>query len=304
MASRLMDMERKTLLVQFIAVEPLAFYATADGTDLVQDILRSRLARSDADIFGQEGSLTIDDHGEFLLFEPTDLKNRTFHLPIEHLAYCGALRRLRHDPNEQQQRDPNNIFRREFENVDLANRFPHLIIGPPIFVAVFHGFENAMSYTFITQSSEDACLLVMKLMRAFKMYEQKFEHQGQTNQGFSPYPSRHDGRSPSPIGIRQASPLTNQAQPFLTDNRQIGSSTDFISPIHSTVHSYNQDPRRDELIQRILANPNLQLVNEPPSFVSQNINDIPVLSSQPMLVRRGRFLSITINILIYLTIIL
>src|SRR5690348_2867317 len=132
MASHLMDLERKTLLVQFIAVAPLTFYATSDGTDLVQDILRNQLARPEKDIFGQEGSLSIDDQGQFLTFEPSDTNNRTLHLPIEHLAYSGALRRMRHDPSDQ--RNPDQIARRDFENVDLANRYAHRIIGPPIFV--------------------------------------------------------------------------------------------------------------------------------------------------------------------------
>ncbi|CAF4629059.1 unnamed protein product, partial [Rotaria magnacalcarata] len=79
--SRFTDLERKTILVQFIAVEPLTFYTTSDGTDLVQDTLRLHLSRQDADILGQEGSLSIDEQGEFLTFEPLDTKNRTLHLP-------------------------------------------------------------------------------------------------------------------------------------------------------------------------------------------------------------------------------
>jgi hypothetical protein len=258
-----MDLERKTLLVQFIAVEPLTFYSTSDGTDLVQDILRTQLSRSDADIFGQEGSLSMDEQGEFLIFEPSDTKNRTLHLPIEHLAYCGALRHMRRDFSDQ--RDSEQIHRREFENVDLANRFAQHIIGPPIFVAVFHGFDHALCYTFVTQSADDACLIVMKLMRAFKLYEQ--QHQGQTNQGYSSFPSIHSGSgAPSPVGFKQGSPLTQSTQPFFTDNRQILSS-----PIlHQTSNSYIQDSQQDELIQRILSNPNLQLVNPsaPSSIVS------------------------------------
>jgi hypothetical protein len=270
MVSRFTDLERKTLLVQFIAVEPLTFYSTSDGTDLVQDLLRSQLARSDAEIFGQEGSLTIDELGEFFKFEPTDAKNRTLHLPIEHLAYCGALRRMRYDPTDQ--RDLEHIHRREFENVDLANRFAHYIIGPPIFVAVFHGFDNALCYTFVTQSADDACLLVMKLMRAFKLHEQ----QGQINQGFSSFPPLHNsGRSPSPVGVRQGSPLRQSSPAFFTDNRQILSS-----PIlQQTPNTYIQDPRQDELVQRLLANPNLQLVNQPSPFVSQRIDNIPIMVS-------------------------
>ncbi len=192
-----MELERKTILVQFIAVQPLTFYATSDGTDLVQDILKTQLARPDADIFGQEGSLSIDDHAEFLTFEPTDTKNRTLHLPIEHLAYCGALRRMRRDTSDQ--RNPDQIQRRDFENVDLANRYAHLIVGPPIFVAVFHGFDNALCYTFVTQNADDACLLVMKLMRAFRQYEQQqLEQQGQINQGCSSsYTHSNSDGSPS-----------------------------------------------------------------------------------------------------------
>lgn len=283
MASRLLDMERKTLMVQFVNVEPLAFYATSDGTDLVQDILRSQLARPDKDILGQEGSLTIDDQAEFLKFEPIDLKNRILHMPVEHLAYCGALRRLRHDSNGQ--RDPDQIYRREFENIDLANRYPHLIVGPPIFVAVFHGFETAMCYTFITQSAEDACLLVMKMMRAFKLREQKLDHQGQNNQGLSPYPSYQGDQSSSPLGIKRGSPFPMQSQGFITHNRQGLGLQDPVASTIPTMTSFNQDPRHDDLIQRLLNNPNLEVVNQQSSFGSQQMNDIPTFMGQSSLVR-------------------
>jgi len=269
MASRFMDLERKSVLVQFIGVEPLKFYSTSDGTDLVQDILRSQLSRPDTDIFGQEGALSCDDHGEFLVFEPADTKNRTLHLPIEHLAYCGALRRMRRDSSDQ--RDPDQIHRREFENVDLANRFAQYIVGPPIFAAVFHGFDNALCYTFVTQSTDDACLIVMKLMRAFKLHEQR---QGQVNQGYSSSSPIHDrSGAPSPFGIKQGSPLVQSTQPFFNDHRQILSSPSFPQ----SSNSYVQDPRQDELIQRLLANPNLQLVN-------QRIDDMPMMSGQTSMV--------------------
>jgi hypothetical protein len=271
-----MDLERKTVLVQFIAIEPLTFYSTSDGTDLVQDILRSQLSRSDADIYGQEGSLSIDEHGQFLTFEPTDTNNRTLHLPVEHLAYCGALRRMRRDLIDR--RDSDQIYRREFENVDLANRFAQYIIGPPIFAAVFHGFDTALCYTFVTQSADDACLVVMKLMRAFKLHEQR---QGQTNQGYSSFPPIHSGsRGSSPVGMRHGSPVGQSSQGYFNDNRPILSSPALQQPSNA----YISDPRQDELIQRLLANPNLQLVSQPPPFVSQRIDDIPIISTSSSMV--------------------
>ncbi|UJR33974.1 hypothetical protein I4U23_021390 [Adineta vaga] len=268
MVSRFLDLERKTLLVQFVAVEPLKFYSTSDGTDLVQDLLRSQLTRSDTDIFGQDGALSIDDQGEFLTFEPTDTKNRTLHLPIEHLAYCGALRRMVRDDSDH--RNPDQIQRREFENVDLANRFAQYIVGPPIFVAVFHGFDHALCYIFLTQSADDSCLLVMKLMRAFKLHEQQLEQQGQINQGSPSFPLLHgSGRSSSSIDNQRNSPVVQITQPFTSDNRQISSP--------SNTNSYIQDPNQDELVRRLLANPNLQLVSPP--FASLRLNDMPMTSS-------------------------
>ncbi|CAF1153945.1 unnamed protein product [Adineta steineri] len=281
MASRYMDLERRTLLVQFIAVEPLTFYATSDGTDLVQDILRSKLARADADIIGQEGSLSIDDNGEFLTFEPTDTKNRTLHLPIEHLAYCGALRRMKRDPSDQ--RNPDQILRRDFENVDLANRYAQHIIGPPIFVSVFHGFDNALCYIFITQSSDDACLSVMKLMRAFKYFEQQqLEQQGQIDQGCSPSVPINNGGSPSSTVIKKGSPLHQLSQISFTDNKQVLLSPACIQIPHTTPTMYTQDPYQDDLVQRLLSNPNLQVVNQPYSssaqIFNQHIDGLPFLS--------------------------
>lgn len=282
MVSRFNDLERKTILVQFVAVEPLAFYSTSDGTDLVQDSLRLHLARPDADIFGQEGSLSIEEHGEFLTFEPLDTNNRTLHLPIEHLAYCGALRRMRRDSSDQQNSE--QIHRREFENIDLANRFAQYIVGPPIFTAVFHGFDNALCYMFVTQSAEDACLLVMKLMRAFKLYEQKIEQQGQLNQGSSSMPpfSSFGGGSPLPIDIKRDSPLLRSSQGFLTDNRQTLSSPFVHQAPSTTINSFIPDPRQDEIVQRLLANPNLELVNQPAPFTSQRFNDLPIMSASSM----------------------
>ncbi|CAF1470444.1 unnamed protein product [Rotaria magnacalcarata] len=281
MVSRFTDLERKTILVQFIAVEPLTFYTTSDGTDLVQDTLRLHLSRQDADILGQEGSLSIDEQGEFLTFEPLDTKNRTLHLPTEHLAYCGALRRMRPDTSDQ--RDLDQIHRREFENVDLANRFAHYIVGPPIFATVFHGFDNALCYIFVTQSADDACLLVMKLMRAFKLHEQKLQQQGQINQGHSSlHPFSSGGGSPLPVDIKRDSPLLQSSQGFLNDNRQSLSSPFVHQAPTTTINSYNNDPRQDEIIQRLLANPNLELVSQPTPFYSQRISDIPIMSTPSM----------------------
>jgi hypothetical protein len=274
MVSRLMEFERRTLLVQFIAVEPLTFYATSDGTDLVQDILRKHLARSDADILGQEGSLSIDDNGEFLTFEPTDTKNRTLHLPIEHLAYSGALRRMRRDPSDQ--RNPDQIHRRDFENVDLANRYAQYIIGPPIFVAVFHGFDNALCYTFVTQSADDACLSVMKLMRAFRQYEQQLEQQGQTNQGFSPDTPINTGGLPSPVAIAQRDPLHQSSQALFTNNRQILSPSVGLQTPNIMTNMCIQNPYQDNLVPRLICDSNLQIDNlpiisaAPPPSVSYN----------------------------------
>jgi hypothetical protein len=284
MASRFTELERRTLLVQFIAVEPLAFYATSDGTDLVQDILRSQLARSDDDILGQEGSLSINDNGEFLTFEPIDTKNRTLHLPIEHLAYCGALRRMRRDPSDQ--RNPDQIIRRDFENVDLANRYAQHIIGPPVFVSVFHGFDNALCYTFITQSADDACLLVMKLMRAFRHHEQQqLEQQGQIDQGLPSDTPINDGESPSCVIMKHDSPLHHSSQSLFTDNRQVLSSPACLQMAHTPTTMCIQDPCQDDLVQRLLCNPNLQIVNQPYSstlpIVNRHFDGLPIMSAPP-----------------------
>ena len=278
-----MELERKTILVQFIAVAPLTFFATSDGTDLVQDILRSQLARSEADIFGQEGSLSINDQAEFLTFEPSDTNNRTLHLPIEHLAYCGALRRMRHDSDDQ--RNPDQIPRRDFENVDLANRYAHRIIGPPIFVAIFHGFDNALCYTFITQNADDACLLVMKLMRAFRQYEQQqIEQQGQINQGSSSSSSPSHLIHPnecipsSVVGAHQTLPLCHSSQPLLVDNSHL-----FGQPMFHQSNMYNQNLCHDDFLQRLLCDPNIQIVNQ---------SCAPILSAPPSTVSFQYFQSI------------
>jgi hypothetical protein len=282
MASRFAEFERRTLLVQFISVDPLTFYATSDGTDLVQDILRSKLARSDADIFGQEGSLSIDDNGEFLTFEPSDTKNRPLHLPIEHLAYCGALRRMRRDPSDH--RNPDQILKRDFENVDLANRYAHNIIGPPIFVAVFHGFDNALCYTFVTQSADDACLLVVKLTRAFRQHEQQLEQQGQENQGPSSlYTPIDSGRPPSPTVITRGNPPHQSLQTLFTDQRQMLPPPICLQIPNTSANMYIQNLYQDDFIQKLLCNPNLQIVNQPYSssapIVTQHIDNL--LASLP-----------------------
>ncbi|CAF5160504.1 unnamed protein product, partial [Rotaria sp. Silwood1] len=40
-----------------------------------------------------------------------------------------------------------------------------------------------------------------------------------------------------------------------------------------------QDPRQDEVIQRLLSNPNFEVVNQPTPFMSQRIDDIPIISA-------------------------
>lgn len=282
MTSRYMDLERRTLLVQFIAVDPLTFFATSDGTDLVQDILKAKLARADADIIGQEGSLSINDNAEFLTFEPTDTKNRTLHLPVEHLAYCGALRRMRRDTADQ--RNPDQIIQRDFENVDLANRYAHRIIGPPVFVAVFHGFDNALCYTFITQSADDACLLVLKLMRAFNHCEQQqLDKQGQAAQGLA-QATIACAESPSTTIITQGAHLSQPAQTMFVGNKQILSAPNCIRSPNTGATVCLQEPCHDDLIQRLLSNPNLQIVNQPygpTPVIANRINATSILAAPP-----------------------
>ena len=257
MASRAIEFERRTLLVQFLSVQPLTFFSTSDGTDLVQDILRKQLLRSDGDILGQEGSISLDEQGEFLSFEPTDTKNRTLHLPVEHLAYAGALRRMRPDPSDQ--RNPDQIYRRDFENVDLANRYAQYIIGPPIFVAVFHGFDKALCYTFVTQSADDACLLVMKLMRAFKYLEEKLEEEGR---------EEHQGLPSASPSNRFALPSAVSSAPLFVNEQRamIQSANSFPhSPYPSSSSNMfrAQQGPHDDLLQQLLANPNLHVVQQP-----------------------------------------
>ncbi|CAF1524615.1 unnamed protein product [Rotaria sp. Silwood1] len=272
MAARFWELERRTLIVQYVGVQPLQFYATSDGTDLVQDILRKQLARSNANIFGQEGSLSINDNGEFLTFEPTDTQNRTLHLPIEHLAFCGALRRMRREPSDQ--RNPDQIIQREFENVDLANRYAQYIIGPPILVAIFHGFDNALCYTFITQSADDACLSVMKLMRAFRQYEQQQEEQGQINQGLPLPVALNCVEVPSPVVVAQGCPVY--------ETPQIASSTCIQLPKKVT-NMYVQNPCQDDFVQNLLCNPNFQIINQPCSsstpVITQCVDRLPIISA-------------------------
>ena len=296
MVSRIAQLERKSILVQFIAVDPLTFYATSDGTDLVQDILRSKLARADADIFGQEGSVSIDEQGEFLTFEPSDTQNRTLHLPIEYLAYSGALRRMRRDTSDQ--RDSDQIHRRDFENVDLANRYAQYIIGPPIFVAVFHGFDNALCYTFITQSADDACLLVMKLMRAFKLHEQQqqqLEEQGHEQQGYPSQTPIHRTRSPSPLIITQGTPVLQSSQVLCTDHRPYLSCNTYLQTSSATNTFFPQDPCQDEFIQKLLVQPDLQVVHQPNSACSSCVTccscceSVPLMSRPPSSVRQFCF---------------
>ncbi|CAF1066312.1 unnamed protein product [Rotaria sordida] len=274
MVTRFMEFERRTLLVQYIGVQPLTFYATSDGTDLVQDILRNQLARSNANIIGQEGSLSINDYGEFLTFEPTDTQNRTLHLPIEHLAFCGALRHMRRDPSDQ--RNPDQILRREFENVDLANRYAQYIIGPPIFVAIFHGFDNALCYTFITQSADDACLLVMKLMRTFRQYEQQLKEQGQLNQGCCLPMPISCVEVPSPVVVPQGCPLYESPQIL---------SPGCIQLPNTVKNTYIQNPCQDDLMQKIICNSNLQFINQPcPSsapVITQCVDNLPIIPAPP-----------------------
>lgn len=272
LSPRLVELERKTILVQFVGVEPLTFYSTADGTDLVQDILRAQLARSDADIFGQEGSLALDEHGEFLRFEPTDRANRTLHLPVEHLAYSGALRRMRAHSSDSRKAD--QIYEREFENVDLANRYPQHIVGPPIFVSVFHGFDRSLAYTFLTQSADDACLLVMKLIRTFRAFEQRLADE-QHQQQIDDEHLRQRQPAPAPAPIEQSHPLVSVPVPHPTN--VFLSAPPPAPALVSVAPAY-----RDELLDHLLCQQNYELV-DPRGYSSP-----PILCEQPIVCAPAR----------------
>ncbi|CAF1013342.1 unnamed protein product [Didymodactylos carnosus] len=278
---KLNDLERSSILVQYISTEAIEFYPTADGTDLVQDILRRQLPRNEDNIYGADGSASVEND-EFFNFYPVDSKQRSIHLPVEHLAYCGALRRMKRDDGGDRENSRDNLVQREFENVDLANRYPYLITGPPIFVAIFHGFDNALCYTFLTQSADDARLLVMKLMRAFHSFENRlqqrmFASQGQQQTGLDHH-LHPSSRNVSPFQDRSFAgdprQQNQQRQFFSSSPINTGGANNFQSIPHYGGQQYNTD--NDALIQRLLQNPNVQVINSP--FTSNRIDDIPVLS--------------------------
>ncbi|CAF1512282.1 unnamed protein product, partial [Didymodactylos carnosus] len=159
--------------------------------------------------------------------------------------------------------------------------YPQLVIGPPVFVAIFFGFDNALCYTFLTQNTEDARLLVMKLMRAYNTLEARpHVSQGQQQTNLDHHHHHHQSSppniSPSQGGLFGAVPQQkNQQQPFFSSpsiNTSGGSNSQPI--MFRSGQQYNMD--NDAIIQRLLQNPNVQMMNPP--FTSHLIDDIPVLS--------------------------
>ena len=83
-------------------------------------------------------------------------------LPIELLAYCGALRQL----------PPEKIRSREFETLDKSPLVNSLNdeINPPLFVTIFRSLESENTlycYSFVLRRDEEAMELVKVVMEIY-----------------------------------------------------------------------------------------------------------------------------------------
>ena len=131
-----------------------------NGSDAIKIPLRRTIMRTDG--VGEEVDLSMTNDSLLVTFvnqKSSDSSNNRIALPIDMLAYCGALRQLPRD----------KIREREFETLDKSpNDGNHQ--DPPLFVTIFRSFENESTlfcHSFVMRKDDEAMELVKLVMEIY-----------------------------------------------------------------------------------------------------------------------------------------
>lgn len=142
----------------YLGSEPMGELLEGEnGSDVIQVPLKRTILRTNG--LGKEVELTVT-HDSLQASGPQ--APRLLKLPIELLAYCGALRQL----------PPEKIRTREFETLDKSPLVNSLNdeINPPLFVTIFRSLESENTlycYSFVLRRDEEAMELVKVVMEIY-----------------------------------------------------------------------------------------------------------------------------------------
>lgn len=147
----------------YLGSEPMGELLEGEnGSDVIQVPLKRTILRTNG--LGKEVELTVTHDSLQASSSGSGGGNQTrlLKLPIELLAYCGALRQL----------PPEKIRSREFETLDkspLVNSHNDEI-NPPLFVTIFRSLESENTlycYSFVLRRDEEAMELVKVVMEIY-----------------------------------------------------------------------------------------------------------------------------------------
>lgn len=165
MANKQQNNNKNKLLIRaiYLGSEPMGELLEGEnGSDAVQVPLKRTILRTDG--HGEEVDLYVADQCLNINFHH---QKRLLNLPIDSLAYCGALRQL---PSDQ-------VNEREFETLD---KIPQAKIDedPPLFVTIFRNIENEntlLCHSFVLRKDTEAMDLVKLVMESYYDILKQFE---------------------------------------------------------------------------------------------------------------------------------
>lgn len=162
----------------YLGSEPMGELLEGEnGSDAIQTPLRRIILRTS--FTGQKVNLKVTENALNFMYQSSaqqqEDSSTQVNLPIELLAYCGALRQLAHE----------NIVSREFETLDKAPQSTYddeTGSRPPLFVTIFRCIESEnmlFCHAFVLHKDEDAMELVRLVMEVYynlvKMSEEEDE---------------------------------------------------------------------------------------------------------------------------------
>ena len=144
-----------TVKAMYLGSEPMGELLEGEnGSDAIQVPLKRTILRTESG--GEEAELSMTNDSLIVRFMTHNRPHLV--LPIDLLAYCGALRQL----------PVNKIKEREFETLDKSpGTSSH---DPPLFVTIFRNFEmenTLFCHSFIIKKDEEAMELVKLVMEIY-----------------------------------------------------------------------------------------------------------------------------------------
>ncbi|CAF0892850.1 unnamed protein product [Brachionus calyciflorus] len=151
--------QKYTVKAMYLGSEPMGELLEGEsGSDVIQVPLKRTILRTNS--IGKEVDLSITSDSLIVNFIKQE-RNSTLKLPVELLAYCGALRQL----------PPNQFVSREFETLDKSPpMLPGSFQSPPLFVTIFRCLENENTlycHSFVIRKDEEAMELVKLVMEIY-----------------------------------------------------------------------------------------------------------------------------------------